>query len=397
MGKLSIEDLKNELKGRRVLMRVDFNVPLDEKRNITSDKRIVASLPSIKYVIENGGKLILMSHLGRPKGGPAPEFSLDVVAKKLSELLGREVKFVKDCIGSEVEKEVNNLKDGEVLLLENVRFYKEEEKNDPEFAKKLAALGELYINDAFGTAHRAHASTEGVCKYMKKCAAGFLMNKELQYLGQLLTSPQKPFIAILGGAKVSDKIKVIENLLNIVDGLIIGGGMAYTFLKAQGKQIGNSICDEKDIPLAKEVLKKSIDKGIPIYLPIDHIVAKEFKEDAESMEVLRDSIDEGWQGLDIGPNTIVKFKNVILKAKTIFWNGPMGVFEFEKFSKGTLEIGRAIAESGAVSVVGGGDSASALKKLKLTDKMTHVSTGGGASLEFMEGTELPGVAALTNK
>lgn len=397
MAKLSIEDLKNELKGKRVLMRVDFNVPLDEHRNITSDKRIVASLPSIKYVIENGGKLILMSHLGRPKGGPAPEFSLDVVAKKLSELLGKEVKFVRDCIGSEVEKEVANLKDGDVLLLENVRFYKEEEKNDPEFAKKLASLGELYINDAFGTAHRAHASTEGVCKYMKKCAAGFLMNKELQYLGQVLTDPKRPFVAILGGAKVSDKIKVIDNLLNIVDGLIIGGGMAYTFLKAQGKQIGRSICDDKDIPFAKEALKKAIDKGIPIYLPIDHIVAKEFKEDAECMEVLRDSIDEGWQGMDIGPNTIEKFRNVILKAKTIFWNGPMGVFEFEKFSKGTLEIGKAIAESGAISVVGGGDSASALKKLKLTDKMTHVSTGGGASLEFMEGTELPGVAALTNK
>ncbi|MCX7699095.1 MAG: phosphoglycerate kinase [Candidatus Goldbacteria bacterium] len=397
MAKLSIEDLKDELKGKRVLMRVDFNVPLDENRNITSDKRIVASLPSIKYVIENGGRLILMSHLGRPKGGPSPEFSLDVVAKKLSELLGKEVKFVRDCIGPEVEKEVNNLKDGEVLLLENVRFYKEEEKNDPEFAKKLAALGELYINDAFGTAHRAHASTEGVCKYMKKCAAGFLMNKELKYLGELLTNPKRPFIAILGGAKVSDKIKVINNLLNIVDGLIIGGGMAYTFLKAQGKQIGNSICDENDIPLAKEVLKKSLDKNVPIYLPIDHVVAKEFKEDAESKEVLINSIEDGWQGMDIGPNTIEKFKSVILKAKTIFWNGPMGVFEFDKFSRGTLEIGKAIAESGAVSVVGGGDSASALKKLKLTDKMTHVSTGGGASLEFMEGTELPGVAALTDK
>ncbi len=397
MAKLSIEDLKDELKGKRVLMRVDFNVPLDEKRNITSDKRIVASLPSIKYVIENGGKLILMSHLGRPKGGPSPEFSLDIVAKKLSELLGKEVKFVKDCIGPEVEKEVANLKEGDVLLLENVRFYKEEEKNDPEFAKKLAAHGELYINDAFGTAHRAHASTEGVCKYMKKCAAGFLMNKELQYLGQVLSNPKKPFIAILGGAKVSDKIKVINNLLNIVDGLIIGGGMAYTFIKAQGKQIGKSICEDDNIPVAKEILKKALDKNIPIYLPIDHIVVKEFKEDAESMEVLRDSIDEGWQGMDIGPMTIEKFRNVILKAKTIFWNGPMGVFEFEKFSKGTLEIGKAIAESGAVSVVGGGDSASALKKLKLTDKMTHVSTGGGASLEFMEGVELPGVAALTNK
>lgn len=397
MAKLSIEDLKSELKGRRVLMRVDFNVPLDDKRNITSDKRIVASLPSIKYVIENGGRLILMSHLGRPKGDPSPEFSLDVVAKKLSELLGREVKFVNDCTGADTEKAVTDLKDGEILLLENVRFHKEEEKNDPEFAKKLAALGDIYINDAFGTAHRAHASTEGVCKYIKKCAAGFLMNKELQFLGKLLANPDKPFIAILGGAKVSDKIKVINNLLNIVDGMIIGGGMAYTFIKAQGKNIGKSICDNNDIPVAKEILKKALDKNIPIYLPIDHIVAKEFREDAESMEVLRDSIDEGWQGMDIGPKTIEKFRNVILKSKTIFWNGPMGVFEFEKFSKGTLEIGKAIAESGAVSIVGGGDSASALKKLKLTDKMTHVSTGGGASLEFMEGVELPGVAALTDK
>lgn len=397
MAKLSIEDLKSELKGRRVLMRVDFNVPLDEKRNITSDKRIVASLPSIKYVIENGGRLILMSHLGRPKGDPSPEFSLDVVAKKLSELLGREVKFVNDCTGADTEKAVTDLKDGEILLLENVRFHKEEEKNDPEFAKKLAALGDIYINDAFGTAHRAHASTEGVCKYIKKCAAGFLMNKELQFLGKLLANPDKPFIAILGGAKVSDKIKVINNLLNIVDGMVIGGGMAYTFIKAQGKNIGKSICDNNDIPVAKEILKKALDKNIPIYLPIDHIVAKEFREDAESMEVLRDSIDEGWQGMDIGPKTIEKFRNVILKSKTIFWNGPMGVFEFEKFSKGTLEIGKAIAESGAVSIVGGGDSASALKKLKLTDKMTHVSTGGGASLEFMEGVELPGVAALTDK
>lgn len=397
MAKLFIEDLKNELRGKRILMRVDFNVPLDENRNITSDKRIVAALPSIKYVIENGGKLILMSHLGRPKGSPSPEFSLDVVAKKLSELLGKDVKFVNECIGPEVEKQVSELKDGDVLLLENVRFHKEEEKNDPEFSKKLAALGELYINDAFGSAHRAHASTEGVCKYMEKCASGFLMSKELQYLGQLLENPQRPFIAILGGAKVSDKIKVINNLLNIVDGLIIGGGMAYTFLKAEGKKIGNSICDDKDIPIAKEIIKKALDKNIPIYLPVDHIVAKEFKEDAESLEVLRASIEEGWQGMDIGPITIEKFRNVILKAKTIFWNGPMGVFEFEKFSKGTLEIGKAIAESSAVSVVGGGDSASALKKLKLTDKMTHVSTGGGASLEFMEGVELPGVAALTNK
>jgi 3-phosphoglycerate kinase len=405
MAKLSIEDIGNELKGKKVLMRVDFNVPLDEKRNITSDSRIKAALPSIKYVMEKGGRLILMSHLGRPKG-VTPEFSLDVVAKKLSGLLGKEVKFTKDCIGPETKKTVDSLKDGEVALLENVRFHKEEEKNDPEFAKKLAELGEIYINDAFGTAHRAHASTVGVCKYMKKCAAGFLMNKELKFLGEMLTNPARPFLAILGGAKVSDKIMVIENLLNKVNALIIGGGMAYTFLKAQSKEVGNSLVEEDKVPVAKDVIKKALDKNVAIYLPIDHIVAKvptekgdfiEGLKKAEYKEVMRDTIDAGWEGVDIGKNTIEKFKNVIMKSKTIFWNGPMGVFEVEQFSRGTLEIGKALAASGAVTVVGGGDSASALKKLKLTDKMTHVSTGGGASMEFMEGTELPGVAALTDK
>jgi 3-phosphoglycerate kinase len=405
MAKLSIEDIGGELKGKRVFMRVDFNVPLDAARNITSDNRIKAALPSIKYLLEKGGRLILASHLGRPKG-VTPEFSLDVVAKKLSELLGKEVKFAKDCIGPETTALVNSLKDGEVVLLENVRFYKEEEKNDPEFAKKLAALGEIYINDAFGTAHRAHASTEGVCKYMKKCAAGFLMNKELKFLGQLMTNPAKPFIAILGGAKVSDKIMVIENLLNIVDGIIIGGGMAYTFLKAKGRQIGNSLCEADKIDTAKDIIKKALDKNVAIYLPIDHIVAKvpeekgdfiELLKKTEYKEVIRDDIDEGWEGVDIGKNTIDKFSNIISKAKTIFWNGPMGVFEVDQFSKGTLGVAQALAKSGAVTAVGGGDSASALKKLKLTDKMTHVSTGGGASMEFMEGTELPGVAALTNK
>lgn len=405
MAKLSIEDIGGELKGKKVFMRVDFNVPLDSARVITSDKRIVASLPSIKYVIEKGGRLILASHLGRPKG-VTPEFSLDVAAKKLSELLGQEVKFVNDCIGEDAKKTADSLKDGEVLLLENVRFYKEEEKNDPDFAKKLASLGEIYINDAFGTAHRAHASTEGVCKFMKKCAAGFLMNKELKFLGQLMDKPEKPFIAILGGAKVSDKIMVIENLLSIVDGIIIGGGMAYTFLKATGRQIGDSLCEKDKIMTAKEVLKKAIDKNVAIYLPIDHIVAKtppaggDFIENlkkSEYKEVLRDDIDDGWEGVDIGKNTIEKFSNIIKKSKTIFWNGPMGVFEVDQFSKGTLGVAQALANSAAVTVVGGGDSASALKKLKLTDKMTHVSTGGGASMEFMEGTELPGVAALTNK
>ena len=406
MAKLTIEDISGELKGKKVLMRVDFNVPLDANRVITSDKRISASLPSIKFVIEKGGKLILMSHLGRPKGKKTPEFSLDVVAVKLSELLGKPVKFAHDCIGDEVKKMADSLNDGDVMLLENLRFYKEEEGNDPEFSKKLASLGEIYINDAFGTAHRAHASTAGVCKYIKKCAAGFLMEKELKFLGKLLSKPEKPFIAILGGAKVSDKIMVIENLLNIVDGIIIGGGMAYTFLKAKGRQIGDSLCENDKVNTAKEILKKALDKNVSIYLPIDHIVAKlpqgdgDFMEKlkkAEYKEVLVDDIDDGWEGVDIGKNTIEKFSNVIAKSKTIFWNGPMGVFEVDQFSKGTLGIAQAMAASGAVTVVGGGDSASALKKLKLTDKMTHVSTGGGASMEFMEGIELPGVAALTNK
>ena len=397
MAKLSIEDIGGEMKGRRVLMRVDFNVPLDENRNITSEKRIKAALPSIKYVIEKGGKLVLMSHMGRPKGQKKPEFSLDVVAKKLSELIGKDVKFSTDCVGDEAKKTVESLKDGDVALLENVRFYKEETDNDPEFSKKLASLGDIYVNDAFGSAHRAHASVEGVAKHIDKCAAGFLMNAELKFIGETMEHAEKPFVAILGGAKVSDKIKVIDNLLTKVTDLVIGGGMAYTFIKAQGKDIGKSICEDDKIQLAKEILKKAIDLNVPLYLPIDHIVAREFKADAEFKEVLRDSIEPGWQGLDIGPMTVKKFTNVIKDAKTIIWNGPMGVFEFDNFANGTLEIGKAIAESGAKSIVGGGDSVAALKKLGLTDKMTHVSTGGGASLELMEGKVLPGVAALTDK
>ncbi len=406
MAKLSLSDIGEELKGKKVLMRVDFNVPLDSNRVITSDNRIKAALPSIKFVMEKGGKLILMSHLGRPKGKKTPEFSLDVVAKKLSEIINKEVKFAPDCIGEEAEKVVNSLNNGDVALLENLRFYKEEEANDPEFSKKLAALGDIYVNDAFGTAHRAHASTEGVTKFMSKAAAGFLMEKELKFLGGMLEKAEKPFIAILGGAKVSDKIMVIENLLNKVDGIIIGGGMAYTFLKAQGREIGDSLCEKDKIDVAKDILKKALDKNVAIYLPIDHVVAKvpsepgDFIENlkkTEYKEVLRDSIDAGWEGVDIGSATIEKFRNIILKAKTIFWNGPMGVFEVEQFSKGTLEVGKALADSGAVTVVGGGDSASAIKKLKLADKMTHVSTGGGASMEFVEGKVLPGVACLTDK
>lgn len=407
MAKLSLADLtETDLKGKRVFMRVDFNVPLDTDRNITSDNRIKAAMPSIKYIIEKGGKLILASHLGRPKGEKKPEFSLDVCAKKLSELIGKDVKFVNDCIGAQVKTAVDSMKDGDVTLLENLRFYKQEEKNDADFSKQLAENADIYVNDAFGTAHRAHASTEGMTKFVKKSAAGFLMEKELKFLGQMLENPKKPFIAILGGAKVSDKIMVIENLLNKVDGLIIGGGMAYTFLKAKGREIGDSLCEKDKVMTAKEIMKTALDKNVAIYLPIDHIVAKTPKsgEDfmtalktAEYKEVLRDSIDDGWEGVDIGKNTIDKFSNIISKSKTIFWNGPMGVFEVEQFSKGTLEVGKALAESGAVTVVGGGDSASAIKKLKLSDKMTHVSTGGGASMEFVEGKELPGVAALTEK
>ena len=407
MAKLSLADLTDsDLKGKRVFMRVDFNVPLDTDRNITSDNRIKAAIPSIKYIIEKGGKLILASHLGRPKGEKKPEFSLDVCAKKLAELIGKDVKFVNDCVGPQVKTAVDSMKDGDVILLENLRFYKQEEKNDADFSKQLAENADIYINDAFGTAHRAHASTEGMTKFIKKSAAGFLMEKELKFLGQMLENPKKPFIAILGGAKVSDKIMVIENLLSKVDGLIIGGGMAYTFLRAKGREIGDSLCEKDKVDTAKEIMKTALDKNVAIYLPIDHIVAKTPKpgEDfmtalktAEYKEVLRDSIDDGWEGVDIGKNTIEKFRNIISKSKTIFWNGPMGVFEVEQFSKGTLEVGRALAESGAVTVVGGGDSASAIKKLKLSDKMTHVSTGGGASMEFVEGKELPGVAALTNK
>ncbi|PKL91488.1 MAG: phosphoglycerate kinase [Candidatus Goldiibacteriota bacterium HGW-Goldbacteria-1] len=407
MAKLSLADLnETDLKGKRVFMRVDFNVPLDTDRKITSDNRIKAAIPSIKYIIEKGGKLILASHLGRPKGEKKPEFSLDVCAKKLAELIGKDVTFVNDCVGPQVKTAVDSMKEGDVILLENLRFYKQEEKNDAEFSKQLAENADIYVNDAFGTAHRAHASTEGMTKFVKKSAAGFLMEKELKFLGEMLENPKKPFIAILGGAKVSDKIMVIENLLSKVDGLIIGGGMAYTFLRAKGREIGDSLCEKDKVNTAKEIMKTALDKNVAIYLPIDHIVAKtpQSGEDfmtalktAEYKEVLRDSIDDGWEGVDIGKNTIEKFRNIISKSKTIFWNGPMGVFEVEQFSKGTLEVGKALAESGAVTVVGGGDSASAIKKLKLSDKMTHVSTGGGASMEFVEGKELPGVAALTNK
>ncbi|MBU0630560.1 MAG: phosphoglycerate kinase [Candidatus Margulisbacteria bacterium] len=399
MAKKTIEDIK-ELKGKKVLVRVDFNVPLDEKQSITDDTRIRGALPTIKYLADKGGKVILVSHLGRPKNGPEDKFRLAPVAQKLAKLIGKPIVYVKDCIGPEVEAAVSALKDGDILLLENVRFYKEEEKNDQAFAKKLASLADVYVNDAFGTAHRAHASTEGVTKYLKGYA-GYLMEKEIRFLGQLITSPAKPFVAILGGAKISGKIDVISNLLSKVDTLIIGGGMAYTFFKARGISVGNSLVEEDKVSMARDILKKAIDLGVPIMLPIDHIVADKYDANANSQLVTRAGIPDNWQGMDIGPETITKFGHAVKKAKTIFWNGPLGVFEFDKFANGTISIAKMVADAteknGAVSVIGGGDSVAAVEKAGLADKMTHISTGGGASLEFVEGKVLPGIACLQDK
>jgi phosphoglycerate kinase len=397
MNKLTID--KVELKSKRVLVRVDFNVPLDENLNITDDTRIVESLPTIKKIIAEGGKAILMSHLGRPKGGPNPKYSLKPTAKRLSELLGKEVNLAPDCIGDEVKAMVNQMKDGDVLILENVRFHPEEEKNDPDFAKQLAELGDVYINDAFGSAHRAHASTEGVTKFIKVSAAGYLMQKELEYLGAAVSNPKRPYVAILGGAKISGKIDVINNLLDKVDTMIIGGGMAFTFFKAQGKEIGKSLLEEEKIQLAKEVLEKVKSTGVKFLLPVDVVVAAEFNNDSPASVVGVDAIPSDKMGLDIGPETIKLFRDEILKAKTVVWNGPMGVFEFDNFAKGTFAIAEALAEAtsnGVVTVVGGGDSAAAIAKAGLKDKVSHVSTGGGASLEFLEGKILPGVAALND-
>lgn len=397
MNKLTIDSV--DLKDKRVLVRVDFNVPLDENLMITDDIRITSALPTIKKIINDGGKAILMSHLGRPKGVVNPKYSLKPVAVRLGELLTAEVKFARDCIGEQVEAIVNSLKSGEVLLLENLRFHSEEEKNDPEFAKKLAALGDVYINDAFGSAHRAHASTEGVTKYIKICAAGYLMQKELDYLGKAVTSPVRPFTAILGGAKISGKIDVIENLLPKVDYLLIGGGMAYTFYKAMGYEIGKSLLEEEKVSLAKEMLEKFKNSKAKVILPQDVVTAPEFKNESPSRVVDVTKIPQTEMGLDVGPRTIEEFKSVILNSKTILWNGPMGVFEFENFAKGTDAVAESLAEAtekGAVTIIGGGDSAAAIKKAGFEDKVSHVSTGGGASLEFLEGKILPGVAALND-
>jgi len=397
MKKLTIDNL--DFKDKKVLVRVDFNVPLDENLKVTDDIRIVSSLPTIKKIISDSGKAILMSHLGRPKGKVNPKYSLKPAAEKLSELLGKNVTLAPDCIGDEVKKIVNNMKPEDVVLLENLRYHEEEEKNDPVFAKQLSELGDIYINDAFGSAHRAHASTEGVTKYIDKCAAGYLMQKELEYLGGAVSSPKKPYCAILGGAKISGKIDVINNLLDKVDTMLIGGGMAFTFFKAQGKEIGKSLLEEEKLELAKELLNKVKGMNVRFLLPIDVVVADEFKNDSPSETVSIDNVASAKMGLDIGPETIKLFKDEIIKSKTIVWNGPMGVFEMPNFAKGTFEIAEALAEAtanGAITVVGGGDSSAAISKAGLEDKVSHVSTGGGASLEFLEGKILPGVAALTD-
>lgn len=395
MNKLSID--KVDLKNKRVLVRVDFNVPLDEKLNVTNDIRIVESLPTIKKIIESDGKAILMSHLGRPKGECKTEFSLKPAAERLSKLLGKDVKLAPDCIGAETENLVKEMKPGDVVLLENLRFHKQEEKNDPEFAKQLANLGDVYINDAFGSAHRAHASTEGITKYITTCVAGYLMQKELDYLGSALANPKRPYCAILGGAKISGKIDVINNLLDKVDTLIVGGGMAFTFFKAQGKEIGKSLLEVEKLDLAKELLEKVKSSKIKFLLPVDIVVANEFKNDSPGTVVDVDNIPSEKMGLDIGPKSIKLFSDELMKSKTIVWNGPMGVFEMPNFAKGTFAIAQTLAnvtESGAITVIGGGDSASAISDAGLEKKVSHVSTGGGASLEFLEGKILPGVAAL---
>ena len=396
MNKKTIKDVNVE--GKRVFVRCDFNVPLDAEGNITDDNRIRAALPTIKYLLDHGAKVVLASHLGRPKNGPEEKYSLKPVAKRLNELLGGKVTMANDVIGEDAQAKVAALKNGEAVLLENVRFHKEEEKNDPEFAKKLAAFADIYVNDAFGTAHRAHASTEGISHFVKTSVAGFLIEKELEIMGGALNNPKRPFVAILGGAKVSDKIGVINNLLEKVDKLLIGGAMAYTFIVAKGGKVGKSMLEADKVDLAKELLEKAAAKGVELYLPVDTVIAKEFKADAESKVCPTMEIPDEWEGLDIGPKTAEIFADVIKSAKTVIWNGPMGVFEFPKFAVGTKAVAQALADNPeATTIIGGGDSAAAIEQLGYADKVTHISTGGGASLEFLEGKVLPGIACLNDK
>lgn len=398
MAKLTLKDV--ELKGKTVLMRVDFNVPIKDGK-IGDDNRIVQALDSINYVVEHGAKLILTSHLGRPGGEPSKEFSLKPVAHHLATLVDVPVHFAEDCIGEKAEKAIKAAKTGEIVLLENVRFHPEEKKNDAKFAMKLATHADLFVNDAFGSSHRAHASVAGVTEFLQPSVSGFLLEKEIQYLEDSVNSPSRPFVAILGGAKVSDKIGVIENLLTKVDTIIIGGGMTYTFFKAKGLHVGNSLVEDDKVKLAGELMKKADEAGINFMLPIDSVVAKEFKNDAEHKVVDQDGIEEGWMALDIGPQSSIAFSNRIRSARTVLWNGPMGVFEMENFADGTFTVAQALAdataENKAITIIGGGDSAAAIKKAGLQDKVSHVSTGGGASLEYLEGKELPGVASLTDK
>lgn len=392
-NKKSVEDI--DVSGKKVLVRCDFNVPMKDGK-ITDETRINGALPTIKYLLSKNAAVILCSHMGRPKGEFNPAFSLAPVAKRLSELLGQEVVLAADVIGEDAKAKAAALKPGEVMMIENVRFHKEEEKNDPAFAKELASMAEIYVNDAFGTAHRAHASTAGVADYLP-AVCGYLIQKEISVMGKALSDPARPFTAILGGAKVSDKIGVINNLIDKVDTLIIGGGMAYTFMRALGNTTGTSICEEDKLELASDLMKKARAKGVSFLIPVDNIVAREYKEDADFMRIYSDAIPDGWMGLDIGPTTQELFTKTIAGSGTVIWNGPMGVSEWKNFAAGTRAVAKAVAECGGISIIGGGDSAAAVEKLGYADKMTHISTGGGASLEFLEGLELPGIACLQDK
>lgn len=397
LNKKTVEDI--EVRGKKVLVRCDFNVPLDENRNITDETRIVGALPTIKYLIDNGAKVILCSHMGKPKGEPKPELSLAPVAKRLSEKLGKDVIFAADpeVVGENAKKAVAEMKDGDVVLLENTRYRAEETKNVETFSKELASLAEVFVNDAFGTAHRAHCSTVGVTDYIDTAVAGYLIQKEIEFLGNAVDNPVRPFAAILGGSKVSSKISVINNLLDKVDTLIIGGGMAYTFMKAKGYETGDSLLEADYVEYANDMMKKAEEKGVKLLIPVDTVVGREFSNDTEFKTVPSDTIEKGWEGLDIGEKTIELFKDALKDAKTVVWNGPMGVFEMSNFAKGTNAIAQMLADLDAITIIGGGDSVAAVNQAGLGDKMSHISTGGGASLEFLEGKELPGIACLQDK